>query len=89
MSSGLPDVIGTTIETVFTFAGLELASPIAGLAASSLAAYLNDRYRGAKVILMSELRRAGASAADFKNAEEFAAAAFRYARAVRVCPGGS
>lgn len=83
MSNGLPDFVGATVETVFTFAGQELAAPIAGLAASSLAAYLSDRYHAAKSILLSELQRAGASAADFRDAQEFAAAAFRYTRAAR------
>jgi hypothetical protein len=83
MSNGLPDVVGVTIEAVFNFAGQELAAPIAGLAASSLAAYLADRYRSAKSILISELQHAGASAKDFEDAKEFAAGAFRYTRATR------
>ncbi|HEX6957764.1 MAG TPA: hypothetical protein VF194_07240 [Ferrovibrio sp.] len=79
----LPAVIGTTIETVFTYVNSEIVAPGAGLVGSAVANYLLKRNASARDILRSELERTGATAEDFHDTEQFAAAALRYTRAVR------
>lgn len=83
MAKHLPDAIGTMIETAFIGAKVEMLAPGAGFAASAIARYLLDRQEAGRGILRSELERAGATAADFRDADQFAAAAVRYMRAAR------
>lgn len=79
----LPAVVGTTIETVFAYANSEIVAPGAGLVGSAIASYLLKRNTSARDILRSELERIGATAEDFRDTEQLAAAALRYTRAVR------
>jgi len=81
--SALPELVRATVETAFAWAKAELLAPSAGLVGSAIASYLLNRQGSARTILRSELERAGATAHDFKDAEQFAAAAVRYTRAVR------
>ncbi len=83
MEGLLPDAIGATIETAFVWAKAEILAPGAGFAASAIARYLLGRQGAGRGILRSELERAGATAADFRDADQFAAAAVRYMRAAR------
>ncbi len=58
-------------------------APGAGFATSAVARYLLARQRTAAGILRSQLERAGATAADFRDSDQLAAAAVRYTRAAR------
>jgi hypothetical protein len=79
----LPEGIGATIETAFQLAGKEILGPLGGFAATAVVRYLFGRQEAARGILRSQLERAGASAEDFRDAEQLAAAAWRYIRAAR------
>lgn len=76
-------VIGVTIETAATFLAHDLVAPAAGFVGTAIAQYLLGRFSVAKEILRSELERAGATTADFRDADQFAAGALRYMRAAR------
>ncbi len=58
-------------------------APGAGFATSAVARYLLARQAAAAGILRSQLERAGATAADFRDSDQLAAAAVRYTRAAR------
>jgi len=79
----LPEAVGNMIETVIVGAKAEILAPGLGFAGTAVARYLVGRYDAARTILRSELERVGVTAQDFNDAEQFAAGALRYARAVR------
>src|SRR5690606_26223839 len=79
----LPEVIGAVVETAFSYAKNEILAPGAGLASTAVAKYLFKRTEEARSVVLSELERLGASPDDFKDAEQFAAAAYRFSRATR------
>lgn len=79
----LPDLLSATIESAFIAAKAEALAPVAGFITSVVARYLLARQVNAREILRSELERAGATESDFRDAEQFAAGAIRYTRAVR------
>jgi hypothetical protein len=81
--STLPELVRATVETAFAWAKAEVLAPGAGFVASAVASYLLRRQDAARAILRSELERASATAEDFKDAEQFAAGAVRYAGAAR------
>lgn len=78
-----PEAIGAIVHTGFGWAGLETVAPVAGFVAGAVSRYLLRRESRSKEILRSELERAGATAEDFKDTEQLAAAALRYGRAAR------
>ena len=79
----IPEAIRETIETAFVWAKAEVLAPGAGFVATAVVQYLLGRQEAARGILRSELERAGASVADFKDVDQLAAAAVRYHRAAR------
>jgi hypothetical protein len=79
----IPEALSTIIETVLTLIKAEVLAPGAGFATAAIGRYLFGRYERGRAILRSQLERAGATAEDFKDTEQFAAAALRYVRAVR------
>jgi hypothetical protein len=79
----IPDAIGAFIETAFVYGKAEVAAPVAGLATAAILRYLTGKLDTARNILRSQLERAGVTAADFRDAEQFGAAALRYIRAAR------
>ncbi len=79
----LMETIGAIVETVLIAAHADVVAPLGGLTAGAIISYWTRRYDAARDILRSELERCAARPEDFRNAEETAAAAIRYARAVR------
>lgn len=79
----LPTIIGAAVETAFTYAKQELLAPGGAAAGALLADYIAKRVNQSRQVVLSELERLGATADDFKDAEQFAAAAFRFTRATR------
>jgi hypothetical protein len=79
----IPEAIRTIIESVLTWSKFETLAPSAGFAAAAIGRYLFARQERSEGILRSALERAGATAQDFKDAEQFAAGALRYVRAAR------
>jgi len=75
--------VGAATEMAAIWLGMETAAPGAGFAATAITKLLTGRGKKGKEILRSELKRAGATARDFRDAEQLAQAAWRYARAVR------
>lgn len=81
--AGLPELVGAVIETAMIAVGADIAAPGAGLAGSEVMRYLQGRLTNANAILRSQLERAGATASDFRDAQQLAAVAVRYHRAAR------
>lgn len=79
----LPTIIGAAVETAFTYAKHELLAPGGAAAGALLADYIAKRVNQSRQVVLSELERLGATADDFKDAEQLAAAAFRCTRATR------
>lgn len=83
MGSQLTEVLSATLKTAAIALDLHIAAPGLGIAVKTLGKYFSDRSQRAKQICLSELQRSGAKPEDFKNANEFAAEAWRLMRAVR------
>ena len=79
----LPETAGAAIETACIAAGAEVLAPAAGVLGTSIGRYILARFASAKLTFLRESKRQGLSQSDFKNAEELAAGALRYARAAR------
>lgn len=61
----------------------DIAAPFAGLAANAATTYLTRRFDRGGEILKDEFSRRSAHAADLRDADQLAAAAIRYTRAIK------